>query len=363
MATVYASRLQGLRARMATEGLGALLVTRPEHRRYLSGFSADAEEDGLLVVTLERQWMVTDFRYIEQVAQEAPDFTLSLSKGQLADAAACLLTEIRPERAGFESEHMTFQFSRDLEAGLLGHTALVPVRGLVEGLRLIKDEDEIRRLREAAALADDAFGRLLAFIRPGLKEWEVAAELEATMRGLGSSKAAFSTIVASGARGALPHGVASGKAIEVGDLVTIDFGAVVDGYHSDMTRTIAVGEPGEQAREVYALVLAAQMAGLEAAGPGVECRAVDAAARTVIRDAGRGEQFGHGLGHGVGLMIHEGPRLSARSDETLKAGMVVTVEPGVYVAGWGGVRIEDLVVVTETGCQILSKSDKALLVV
>jgi len=352
-------RLEALRRNMAERELEFLLVTGAANRRYLSGFTGSA---GVLLVTPDRCWLVTDFRYFEQARQQAPDWELYPQKGRLTEALAQLLREQGIRRLAFEKEHVTYaQYESLAELGL----ELVGQAGLVEKLRMTKDEGELEAIRVAAALADAAFAHVLSVIRPGVKEEEVALELEYHMRRAGASAAAFDIIVASGPRSALPHGRASSRRIEPGDFVTIDLGCVVDGYCSDLTRTVVVGRADERQREVYELVARAQRAGLEALRAGRRGSEVDAEAREVIIRAGHGDHFGHGLGHGVGLEVHEAPRLSPQAagpdEPLLEAGMVLTVEPGVYIPGWGGVRIEDLVVVRQEGCEILSRADKQLI--
>jgi Xaa-Pro aminopeptidase len=258
---------------------------------------------------------------------------------------------------------MTVRQHARLREMLPERVSLSAAGGLVEQLRAVKEPDEIERIRTATAVADAAFEQLLTQGIAGRTERDVALSLEAAMREHGAQRASFDSIVAAGPHGALPHAQPRDVEIGRGELVVIDWGAEVAGYCSDCTRTIAAGEPSPRAREIYELVLSAQLAGLEAIRAGADGRAVDAAARSVIEAAGEGENFGHGLGHGVGVEIHERPRLSTRSDDQLVRGNVVTVEPGVYLAGELGVRIEDLVVVTESGCEILTSLDKALLIV
>lgn len=237
---------------------------------------------------------------------------------------------------------------------------LVPVSGWVEQLRLIKTEDELAILQRAADIADETFEHICTYIRPGVSELDVANEMERYMRSLGATQSSFDSIVASGVRGALPHGVASDKLIEEGELVTLDFGALYNGYISDITRTVAVGEPSEQMKEVYEIVLAAQKRGVEQIRPGMKASEADKVVRDVIVEKGYGEAFGHSTGHGIGLEVHEMPALSSRNDTVLQCGMTVTVEPGIYLPGIGGVRIEDDIVLTETGNRRLTKSSKEL---
>lgn len=336
--------------------LTAVLVSKRQNVRYFSGFAGSA---GVLLLTPVDRKLFVDFRYVEQAERSAPDFEVVRSWGNPLDEAIHYLGENKPESLGYEEDCLTVAEFHKL-VSRLGEFCLKPVH--LDGLRQVKTEREIERVVRAAQIADQAFARIVPLIRPGITEIEVAARLEFEMRQLGSQRTAFDTIVASGERSALPHGAASEKLLAAGDLVTIDFGAVYDGYHSDMTRTVCLGSADERQRHVYATVLAAQQAALSVVKGGVLCREVDRIARDRIQSAGYGDYFGHGLGHGVGLAIHELPRLSPHAENLpLAAGMVVTVEPGVYLPGWGGVRIEDLVMVTDEGCRILSQTPKALL--
>ena len=336
--------------------LSAVLISRRINVRYFSGFAGSA---GALVVTPTVRKLFVDFRYVEQARQTAPAYEIVKSNGNPLDAAVAYLREMQPNHIGFEAENLTVAEFKRLVAQI-GEPHWQPV--LLDGFRAVKTSDEIEKISIAAQITDQAFARILPLVKPGVAEQSLAAKLEYEMRCLGSEHAAFATIVASGPRSALPHGVASDRCLLAGDLVVFDFGAVVDGYHSDMTRTVCLGPATARQRQVYATVLEAQLAGLAAIRAGVSCLAVDAVARSIIATAGFGDCFGHGLGHSVGLEIHETPRLSPLAgDACLAAGMVVTVEPGIYLPEWGGVRIEDLVVVTVDGCRILSKTDKQLL--
>lgn len=336
--------------------LDAVLVSNRENVRYFSGFAGTA---GVLAVTADKRMIFVDSRYVEQARQMAPDFLVIKSGGNPLDEAAEWLKRSGCPQIGFEENDLTFAGYRRM-TGKIGAEVWVPVE--LDGLRAVKTAEEIEKIVASAAIADEALAKILPLIRPGATEEAVAAALEYEMRLRGSTRPAFATILASGPRAALPHGVASGKKIAAGDFVVIDFGAVYEGYHSDMTRTFCVGKASPRQREVYDAVLQAQIAGVAAVRAGAGCREVDGISRGMIASAGFGEYFGHGLGHGVGLAIHEGPRLSPMAGEAkLEAGMVVTVEPGIYLPGWGGVRIEDLLVVTQTGCRILCKMDKALM--
>lgn len=350
-------RLEKVRRQLAAAGLDGLFVTGATNRRYLSGFTGSA---GALLLTAERAVLLTDARYTQQAEAEAPAYKLVIHRpGQLWQALAHELAAGGCKSLGFEAQHMTvaqFETAREqlLAGSSLPELDLQPTENLVEQLRQVKDDAEISLIRRAAALTDAALSELLADLQPGVSELELAVELEFKLKRAGAQSLAFPIIVVSGPRSALPHGQPSQRRLRAGDFVTIDVGCVWQGYASDLTRTIVVGEPTARHVEVYETVLAAQLAGLAAVKPGVTGRTVDAAARKVIEAAGYGQYFGHGLGHGVGLDVHEGPRLAWTSQQVLQPGMVVTVEPGIYLPDWGGVRIEDLVLVTETGHEILS---------
>jgi Xaa-Pro aminopeptidase len=350
-------RLAALRQRLAKEDLAAFLVASSPNRAYLSGFTGTS---GVLVVTASDSLLLTDFRYTEQAATQAPEFTVvAAGPDPLADLTATVL-RLGPSRTGFESRSVTVAVLRQWEERFGGATCLIPTDGLVEELRLLKDEEELSLLRRAARLTDRGFEFLTDFVRPGRTEREVSRELEFFLRRAGAEAAGFDFIVASGPRGALPHGVASDRVIQDGELVTVDYGCYVEGYTSDLTRTLAVGRVPERWREIYEVVRLAQEAGVAAVKPGRTGAEVDGEARAVIASAGYGEAFGHGLGHGVGREIHEEPRLRQTSTSVLRSGMVVTVEPGIYLPGQGGVRIEDLVLVTAEGGERLTNAPRDL---
>jgi Xaa-Pro aminopeptidase len=339
-------------------GLDVLLITDLVNVGYVTGYSGS---NGIALVGPRTRTFVTDFRYVEQAEVEVhSSFQRLRASLDLLDAVDGALPEGQL-RLGFEDSHMSVRQHARLRELLPDRVELVGADGIVEGLRAVKEPEEIERIRAASALADAAFERLIRDGLVGRTEREVAIALEADMRDRGAQRPSFETIVAAGPHGALPHAQPREVEIKAGQLVVIDWGAELDGYCSDCTRTVATGDPGEEARQAYELVLEAQLAGLGAVRAGEDARAVDAVARAVIADAGQGERFGHGLGHGVGLAVHEGPRLSQRSDDGLVAGNVVTVEPGVYVPAEFGVRIEDLVVVTDDGCDILTSIPKHLM--
>lgn len=336
-------------------GAGALLVTSPANVRYVSGFTTP--EDALVLITDSEALLFTDARYTVQ-AEEESRLPVRIAAAPFAAAADALAAAGAPNVA-VEGDAITLSRYRELTERL--GVEPIDAAGLFAPMRMIKSPGEIAHIREAARITDLAFKAALEFMRAGVSEVEVALELERVMRLSGAEGAAFEIIVASGPRGAMPHGTASPKQLKLGELVTLDFGAVVAGYHADMTRTVAIGEVGAEERRLYEAVLEAQQAALNAVAPGRSGRELDALARGILSEHGLGERFTHSLGHGTGLVIHEGPRLSQRSEDVLAPGMIVTVEPGVYIPGFTGLRIEDLAVVTETGREVLSKSPKELI--
>jgi Xaa-Pro aminopeptidase len=358
-------RLRRLAATLRERELDALLVAAPINLRYLSGFTGSS---GLALIAAGEEGghrFFTDFRYTTQsAAQVPPEFTREIVTGSLTDAAVGSLAS-SGGRLGYDDASTTVADRARLQAALPQGWELAECAGAIERLRAVKDEEEIGLMRAAAELADEALTGVLEAGLVGRSEREVAIELELRMRRLGAEAPSFPSIVASGAHGALPHAEPRAEAIPRDVLVTIDWGAIHEGYCSDCTRTYATGEGiPARAREVYELVLSAQEAGVAAVQAGPTGRDVDAVARAVIERGGYGEQFGHGLGHGVGLDVHEAPRLSRiESEQPLRAGNVVTVEPGVYIPGELGVRIEDLLVVREGAQEVLNGLDKALTVI
>jgi Xaa-Pro aminopeptidase len=348
-----ARRLAALRGRLVDLELDGLLVTGPENIRYLSGFSGSL---GYLVIGTSAAEILGDSRYWLQMEAEAPGFTLVRSGPShgLWALIAERLKALGLRRVGFESQQLTVDQHQRLAAALPPELTLIPTTGLVEELRIIKSPEEVALLRAVASIAGRAFDRVRSAIRPGLRERDVAFLLEQTFRELGADGAAFETIVAAGERGALPHGRASDRVLERGDMVVVDFGATAAGYHSDTTRTIVMGEPTtEQARLIEA-VRQAQLASMALMKPGVTADAIDRRAHEVL--AGEAHAFGHGLGHGIGLQVHERPFLSPTDHTALRAGMVITNEPGIYIPDWGGVRLEEMVLVTETGPEVLTSA-------
>lgn len=353
------SRLANLRQTLAERQVDGLLITKPENRAYVSGFTGSS---AWLVISQDKAYLLTDFRYIEQATAQAPEFeVLKIDTTHFALVSE-LCAKLNIGRLGYEGDYLTVDDFGQYKAHLEGRE-LVSVTGLVEGLRMIKDEGEIEIMARAGAITDEAWLRIQSLIKPGVAERDLAVELEYQMKKLGADGLAFEIICASGVRSSLPHGRASEKLIEKGDLVTFDFGALYKGYCSDCTRTVMVGEPTEKQREIYAIVLEAQLRGVAACKAGMTGKELDEVCRSYIREKGYGDYFGHGTGHGVGRFIHEGPKVSFRGEgEMLKSGMVVTIEPGIYLPGWGGVRIEDTLLVQENGCRRLTQTAKELII-
>ena len=357
------NRLERVRHLLEERQLERMLITTPEHVRYLSGFSGSS---GWLLIGKDEQILLTDFRYKEQSARQSPDWTLHMVTQGLVAGVRELAAERNGAAIGFESGHLTVREYEHLTAtgddtDTTAPMNLVSTEELLRDVIIVKDEGEISTIAEAAAVTDAVFAEILELIRPGVTEIALAAEVEYRMRLHGAEKAAFPTIVASGPNAALPHATPTDREIQKGDMVTFDLGAQVNGYASDMTRTVSVGEPTEKLREIYGIVLEAQQAGVEAVRPGITGVDLDAVARDIISEYGYGDAFGHSLGHGVGMQVHEGPFVSFRSRDTIAENMIITIEPGIYLPGWGGVRIEDLVAVGPDGARVLSSTTKELL--
>jgi len=351
-------RLEELRN--SFKDIDSLLVMNNENRFYLSGFTGSS---GALVIGMEKSILVTDFRYLEQASFESPDFEVLRATDSYAEAIAEAAQKVKATCLGCEGDRLTCNQLQELKEKIDGEIDVKLVCGVVESLREVKDDEEIEAIEKSVNLADQAFEKILGMLKPGLQEREISLELEFFIRRAGASKVPFPLILASGPRGALPHGVASERVLGGGDMITLDYGAVLNNYCSDLSRTVVLGEPSPKQKELYAIVLEAQLAGIAAVRPGIQAREVDYVVRKVIEKHGYGENFGHSTGHGLGLSIHEPPRLSSKDETVLKAGMVVTIEPGIYLPGWGGVRIEDTILVTEDGCRVLSKSPKDRLIV
>ncbi|MFV9510807.1 M24 family metallopeptidase [Tepidibacillus sp. LV47] len=352
-------RILRLREVLKERNLDGMLITSLSNRRYISGFTGSA---GTVLITQNEAFLVTDFRYIEQATDQARNFTIINQESSLINKLKELVTKTGIHTLGFEQDYVTYSQYKQFEESF-SPMKLVPLSQVIEQLRMIKDETEIQLIRKAAQIVDQTFNHILTLIKPGIREVEVALELEYKMRQLGAQGASFDTIVASGYRSALPHGVASEKRIEVGDFVTIDFGAIYQGYVSDITRTIAIGRVDEKQKEIYNIVLEAQVNGINHVKAGMTGKEADDLTRSIISRYGYGKYFGHSTGHGIGLDVHEGPLLSMKSDVILKPGMVVTIEPGIYISKFGGVRIEDDVLITDYGREVLTYSPKELIII
>ncbi|MCE1249033.1 MAG: Xaa-Pro peptidase family protein [Firmicutes bacterium] len=353
------NRIEALRASMKSENLTAVIVTSFENRIYYSGFSGS---NGWLVVTPEEALLVTDGRYITQAGKECPHYEV-LKAAQSYEYSIIGAVKDRDAkksmggRIGFEASNLTVSAFEKVREYLPGKE-FVPFDSFIADPRKVKDSYELGMIREAVRVAEEAYMQILPMVKEGVTELELATELQYRMKLAGADKESFDIIIASGENGALPHATPGARKLAAGDLVTIDWGARFGEYTSDMTRTLAVGEPSEKMKKIYNITYEAQMKVLEKIGPGMTTGEADALSREHIKAAGFGEYYVHGLGHGLGIAIHEDPRLKDGEKEVLKPGHVVTVEPGIYIPGEGGVRIEDLVVITETGCEILTTTPK-----
>ena len=352
-------RAAQMAAQLSERELDAILISTPVNRRYLSGFTGSS---GYLLVTPQRQILFTDSRYTEQAGKQSPQFEVIQMKaglGWLLDA----LKETGARRVGFESDNMTVaSYNRALDAikedGDLSGTSLIATSGITDELRVFKDKEELAQLQKAIDASDRAMEMVCPTIEAGMTEKEVAWRMEVAMREFGTDNISFDTIVATGPNGAMAHHRPGDRVIQTGEPIVIDMGAQVDGYCSDITRTVVVGEPDEMFHKIYNIVLGAQLTAIHTVRPGLTGEECDALSRDVISEAGYGDNFGHSLGHGVGLAVHENPRVGPRADNVLERDMVFTVEPGIYLTGWGGVRIEDIVILGEDGATVLSKAGK-----
>ncbi len=350
----HAARRRRLASRLPDLGAGAFLFTRLPNVRYLTGFTGS---NGQMVLTPTDAIFLTDSRYMEQARHEVPDLRTEMYSAEFASRASQACRELGADRVAFEATGVTYKLFSELEGTGI---ELVPTTDEVERLRRVKDPDELKAVEAAQGVADTAYERIIGMLSEGVTERDVALELDTTMRRLGADALAFPTILAFGESTAEPHHSPSNRPLARGDMVKMDFGCVIDGYHSDMTRTVSFGEPRGDLREVYEIVRAAQQLGVDRARPGMSAGELDGLVRDFIKDAGYGERFGHGLGHGVGLEIHEAPWLRAGGTDILEPGTVVTVEPGIYLEGVGGIRIEDMVALTADGCRVLPGTTKEL---
>ncbi|MCR8969328.1 Xaa-Pro peptidase family protein [Facklamia sp. 7083-14-GEN3] len=351
-------RINKLRQSLKEQEFDAIYVTDLLNVRYLTGFTGSA---GAVFVTKDKAFFITDFRYTTQASHQVKSATVVIHQNGVDQEVKNLIDQEKVKTLAIEADNMNVgQYLRikDLFA-----TEIKASQGLIEKIRLIKDESELETIRQACEITDQAFEHILTFIKPGVTEIQVANELEAFLKDKGSTGMSFDTIVASGERSAMPHGVASEKVIEDGDVVTLDFGCYYKGYSSDMTRTIAVGSISDKMKEVYEIVLEAHQRVIREAKAGMTGKEVDALARDYITEKGYGEYFGHSTGHGVGLNVHEGPAVSSRSEAVMKTNMVITDEPGIYLPGIGGVRIEDDLIVQEDRVISINRSPKELIII
>ncbi len=358
MEPLYQDRLSRFRQELKKQGREAFLISKPENLQYLSGFRGDST---WLLVTDTHKLLLTDFRYVEQARQQCPGWQLVENKTGLPSALKDQITRLGLKDLAFDASYVTMEAYQRLELAFGKTVDLFPQSDPCVLLRQIKDPWELLQMEKAAAIADEALALLLPGIGPGVSEKELAIELNYQMSRLGSEGPSFDTIVAAGPQGALPHAKPTDYRLKEGDMVTLDFGAIVNGYHSDMTRTFILGKGHRLEEERYLLVLAAQEKALAAIRPGAAVCSIDGLARQHLAEAGYGDYFGHGLGHSVGLEIHEDPRFSPSAEDiSLEPGMVMTVEPGLYLPGWGGLRIEDSIVVTVNSINFLTKFPKTL---
>jgi len=351
-------RLRKLRTSIAENGLDAILLSQPENRRYLSGFIGSS---GWLLISGQNAILATDFRYVAQAKGELPDFEIIRTKGELCDWLPGLVSDLGWQKLGFEANFISYEGYHKLSEVMKTkqvNIELVPTTGIVEQLRSIKEPEELGFITKAVELVDAAFEQAKAIIRPGMTEKEAAWEIEKILRQEGSEGIPFEIIVASGPNSALPHARPTAKTIRSDEPVLIDMGAKINGYCSDFTRTLFLGKADKMFREIYNIVLKAQTTAIEGIESGMDASQADRLARSIIEQAGYGDAFGHGLGHGVGLAVHEFPMLGPSSSDLLADGMVFTIEPGIYLAGQGGVRIEDMVVLENGKARVLTKAKK-----
>ena len=357
-------RVKKLQNYMLEHKLDGFIIGSEANRMYLSGFTGS---NAMLLITLEDTPIIaTDFRYLEQVANQCPDFKCIDQKQKSALGAVLEYAKEKDlKQIGFEADHVSYSTYEVLKGA--EEMTWIPTKNVVEKFRQIKEEGELEKLAKAESIGDLAFKAIVPFIqkhwKDGLTENEVALEIERVMRQNGATGTSFNTIVASGAKSSLPHAVPGDEPLKKGDFVVMEFGCIYEGYCSDMTRTVVIGEASEKHKEIYETVLAAQKAALEGIRPGLKGKEIDAMARDYITKAGYGEYFGHGLGHSVGIEIHENPRFSMMEEQVIEEGMVITVEPGIYVPGFGGVRIEDMIVVTKEGLKNFTHSPKELIII
>ena len=352
-------RINALRSILRDKKLDAFLISHPENRRYLSGFTGSA---GFLFISFDKAILATDFRYTEQANRQSPDFEILQITGAMTSWLPETLKTLNCKNIGFEAEDLTVSAHERLLETVRGadnvEVDFTPTQGFVEPLRSLKEESEVNDLQAAIDASDAAMNAITAILKPGMTEKEVGWKLEQAMRDFGAEGPSFETIVASGPNAALPHHRPSDRELRIGEPIVIDMGALVNGYCSDLTRTVIVGEPDNKFAEIYDIVHTAQLAAINTVIEDMTGGEVDALSRNIIEEAGYADQFGHSLGHGVGLAVHEAPRVGKGVEDHIKKGMVFTIEPGIYISGWGGVRIEDIVILEEGNARVLSHANK-----
>jgi len=358
---MYENRVDNLRGIFPDLGIDTFWIIQPENRRYLSGFKAQdgqlTESSGSLLITLHEALLITDSRYTTQAEQEVKGFEVVTQKGGLVEELSSTLKRLGTKRLGFEGGYLIWELFEEVKEKLSRQSPpidLVPLKGVVEEIREIKEPDEIEILRRSAELMSDVLGRVIAELEPGQSEREVAWKIETLIREQGAEEASFPPIVASGPNSALPHAIPTERALGEGEPIILDVGAKLDGYCSDMTRTVFLGEPSDNFKEIYMTVREAQVSAFKSVKPGMKTTEADSIARDHIEKAGYGAYFGHSLGHGIGLAPHEIPAVSPLRPKSLQEGMVFTIEPGIYLPGKGGVRLEEMVLLGREGAELLT---------
>lgn len=352
------NRIEKLRARLTEEQTDSFLVSSSINIRYLTGFSSS---NALLLIGREGEFLITDFRYEEEARSKASGCKVRIAQNQLWEELSALPPKVFGEKMDFESQYLPFEQYLKFKEALPLSVSLIPKSGLIESFSVIKDNSEIEKIRRAVKITDGVFEQILPLLKPGISELELAAEIDYRIRKSGGEKAAFDTIVASGERSSMPHATPTGRKLQSGELVLMDFGAVFEDYASDFTRTVVLGEATQEQKQRYDLVRQAQREAITTVKAGMHSVELDKTARQIIENAGYGSNFRHSLGHGVGLQVHEVPRISWKNGCILRPGMVITVEPGIYLPGWGGIRIENMILVKEDGCEELTKTTTELI--
>jgi len=351
------NRIEKIREIITDSDYDSLLIDSNVNRFYLTNFTGSS---GRVLFTPKEQYFITDFRYTEQARKQTSGYQIKEFNQDILESINEILKDDGVKKLGFEAKSVNYYHFNEYK-NKFDNIELIPTEDLIKNMRMYKEEKEIKLIKKAIEISDKGFKHILEFIKPGLTEKEVALELEYYQKKMGGDKIAFDFIVASGKRSSMPHGVASDKIIKENDIVTIDFGTYYKGYCSDMTRTFVVGKASSKQREIYNVVLKAQLTVIDQIKAGMSGVEVDKIARDIIKEAGYGDNFGHGLGHGIGVEVHEGPTVSYRSKDMIKENCVVTDEPGIYIKDWGGVRIEDDLLINKDGCEVLNSSPKNLI--